>query len=167
MNMKYFYLIAFVLSVTCENCKEQTTSPVFQSNLQLEFVGGLIGADLMPIPILPDTIPIPSDPFGCRLVLVVKNTSQTETLGNIHIKQANVYLTSTNQEVGTWSISTSWDGRLEPGASDTVTLTKSDGSASNLLDLCDRFLYLSLSIQIGSIKQTTFKSDSIYVHCVY
>jgi hypothetical protein len=164
--MKYLYIIAFILLVSGESCKEHITSPLTQSNLQLNFVQGSIGANLMPI-ILPDTIPIPSDPFGCRLVLVAKNTSQTNTLSNIQIKQANVYLSSANQEVGTWFFSTSWDGWLEPGASDTVTLTKSDGSTSNLLDLCDRFLYLSLNIQIGSNKQTTFKSDSIGVLCVY
>jgi hypothetical protein len=85
MSMKYFYIIAFILLVLCESCKEQITSPLTQSSLQLNFVQGSIGADRMPIAILPGTIPIPSDPFGCRLALVAKNTSQTNTLSNIQI----------------------------------------------------------------------------------
>jgi hypothetical protein len=152
-----------MLSQLFYGCKNQTTSPSSGSDLQISFVSGIAGGDFMPV-IVPDSTSL-SSPLGCKIVLLVKNINKDKIVEGLSIQRGEVYLSSTNAKIDTYSFSTNWNGRLEPNYSDTVccTMTKSENSAS----VCGKTIYVNLFVQKDSTNVVTFKTNDIPVQCVY
>ncbi|MCK9212078.1 MAG: hypothetical protein M0P61_14650 [Ignavibacteriaceae bacterium] len=140
-------------------CKDKVTSPPSLDNLHVSFVSGFIGADLMPI--------IEPDPIDCRIIIVAENSSRTDVLNNLTVGQADVFLNSNNQRLGTIKFSTSWDGRLNPLERDTISLTKVVEQTSPFSPQCNKTVYINLVIQNGEKSFVTIKTDSIGFTCVY
>jgi hypothetical protein len=161
MNSMCFINIAFLLILSLVGCKEQPTSPVSQNILQLDFVSGSISANFMP-PLPLDTI---WDQYVCELVIVAKNSSQTDSLNGIQIKQADVFISSTNQRLGTWNFFTRWDGKLGPNEKDTIKLRKVSGRLASRYGACYNFVYLNFIVNKDANHQIKYKSDSIFVSC--
>ena len=140
-------------------CKDKVTSPPARDNFHVSFVSGFIGADLMPI--------IGPDPIDCRIIIVAENSSRTDVLNNLTVGQADVFLNSNNQRLGTIKFSTSWDGRLNPLERDTISLTKVVEQTQPFSPQCNKHIYLNLVIQSGEKNFTIIKTDSIGFTCVY
>jgi hypothetical protein len=144
-------------------CKNQTTSPSSESDLQISFISGTAGGDFMPI-IVPDSTNLPN-PLQCKIVLVIKNINNDKIFEGLSIQQGEVYLSTTNTKIDTYNFSTNWSGRLAPNNSDTVccTMTKSENSAS----VCGKTIYVNIFVQKDSTNVITFKTNDIHVQCVY
>jgi hypothetical protein len=157
--IKNVVMLAFAVYLTISGCNSQISPPENFDDLQLVFVSGSIGANLMPI--------TPPDPISCQIVLVVTNKNQTESLNNISIDQADVYLNSTNEKLGTISFTTDWNGKLGPAASDTVRLNKITNSVSVFTPPCGKYVYLNLFVRGNVFTPVSFKTDSLHFGCVY
>ncbi len=158
--LRTIFLIGFIFTfqLFC-GCKDKVTSPPTLDNLRVSFVGGFIGANLMPI--------IGPDPIDCRIIIVAENSSRTDVLTNLTIRQADVFLNSNNQKLGTIKFTTSWDGRLNPLERDTISLTKVVEQTPPFSPQCNKNVYLNLVIQNGEKSFVTIKTDSIGFMCVY
>ena len=159
MRPSFIFFIAVVVSQLVVGCKNSPTSPGSLENLQLTFLQGSIGADLMPA--------VEPDPVSCYLQLLARNTSQTETLANVEIVQAEVFLKSSGEKIGSFSLSTTWDGNLAPGEQDTVVLLKSPSVKVPFQSPCYQGVYLNLEVRSDLSAFTTFKIDSLIFGCVY
>jgi hypothetical protein len=154
------YIVASVLIVQLfSSCKDQTTSPESFDDLHFSFVSGSIGANLMPS--------VPPDPIGCQIILLAENKNQTNTISNLSIPQADVFLDSSDQRLGTITFTTNWDGRLGPMERDTVYLTKIISQTSLFSPQCNKYVYLKLLVQNDFKNSITFKTDSLFFGCVY
>jgi|GEM_PF-5908547 len=154
------YIVVFILIVQLFfSCKDQTTSPESFDDLHLSFVSASIGANLMPN--------VPPDPIGCQIILLAENKNQTNIISNLSITQADVYLVSSDQRLGTITFTSDWDGRLEPMERDTVYLTKIIGQTSLFNIQCNKYVYLKLLVQNEFKNSNTFKTDSLFFGCVY
>jgi hypothetical protein len=157
--IKNVVMLAFAVYLTISGCNSQISPPENFDDLQLSFVSGSIGANLMPF--------IPPDPIRCDIVLVATNKNQTESLNNISIDRADVYLNSTNEKLGTISFSTDWDGKLAPAESDTVQLKKIINSFSVFEPPCGKYVHLNLFVGGNFITPISFETDSLRFGCVY
>jgi hypothetical protein len=155
----YFFMLAFAVYPAISGCKNQISPPENLDDLQLSFVSGSIGANLMPI--------TPPDPINCNIVLVVTNKNQTEPLNNISITQADVYLNSTNEKLGSIFFATDWDGKLGPAESDTVRLNKITNSVSVFTAPCGKYVHLNLFVRGDIFTPISFETDSLRFGCVY
>jgi hypothetical protein len=154
-----FFMLAFAVYFAISGCNSQISPPENLDDLQLVFVSGSIGANLMPI--------IPPDPIRCDIVLVATNKNQTEPLNNISISQADVYLNSSNEKLGTISFTTDWDGKLAPAESDTVRLNKITNQFSVFMPPCSQYVHLNLFVGGNFITPISFETDSLRFGCVY
>ncbi len=159
MTRNVFIIVSILISQLFSSCKDQSTTPELLGDLHLSFVGGSIGANLMPS--------VPPDPIGCQIILIAENKNQTKTLSNLSIPQADVFLNSSNQRLGTITFITIWDGQLGPMERDTVYLTKVISQTSLFSPQCNKYVYLNLLVQNNSKNSITFKTDSLFFGCVY
>ena len=162
VNLMKTITVSIVALVTFQlfcGCKDKVTSPPTLDNLNVSFVSGFIGANLMPI--------IGPDPIDCRIIIVAENSSRTEVLNNLTVRQADVFLNSNNQKLGTIKFTTSWDGKLNPLERDTISLTKVVEQTPPFSPQCNKHIYLNLVIQNGEKSFVTIKTDSIGFACVY
>lgn len=104
MKRNPFILSLILLTQVFFSCKDQSTTPDSLGDLHLRFVSGYIGANLMPS--------VPPDPIGCQIIIVAENASVTRTLSKLSAPQADVFLNSSNQKLGTITFTSSWDGQL-------------------------------------------------------
>jgi hypothetical protein len=148
--------LAAILSFQCKN---DTVSPNVLDNLETRFLSGYISADLMPV--------IPPDPIYCQLTLLAKNKSSSTSLSGLSMPQAEVFLDSTNQRLGTISFSTTWDGSLGPSEQDTVRLTKVVSQTSLFTPPCEEYVYLNLIIRDQSNVSITLRLDSLLFTCTH
>ena len=150
------FLIVCQLFVCCYN--PETPSATLE-DLSLRSLGGYIEANLMPV--------VPPDPITCQISLLVQNGNATETLIGVSIPQAEVYLDSANQRLGTISFSTTWDGRVGPNEQDTVHLTKVMSQTTLFAPPCTKSVYFNLVVRDQSNNSKTFKTESLLFTCVY
>jgi len=148
--------LAAILSFQCKN---DTVSPNVLDNLETRFLGGYISASLMPV--------IPPDPIYCQLTLLAKNKSSSTSLSGLSMPQAEVFLDSTNQRLGTISFSTTWDGSLGPSEQDTVRLTKVVSQTWLFTPPCEEYVYLNLIIRDQSNVSITLRIDSLLFTCTH
>jgi hypothetical protein len=157
--IKNVVMLAFAVYLTISGCNSQISPPENLDDLKLAVVSASIGANLMPI--------IPPDPIRCDIVLFFTNKNQTEALNNLSIAQADVYLNSTNEKLGTIFFTTDWDGKLGPAESDTVRLNKITNPVSVFTAPCGKYVYLNLFVRQNIFTSISFKTDSIRFGCVY
>jgi hypothetical protein len=156
--------LGFIVISNVFCCKDQTASPIQSTpyeNLQLNILEGSVNGDLMP--------PYLIDPIQCKLVLAVKNLSLNDTLVNLCMPYADVYLKGSNENVGRIQFHTKWDGILSPDECDTVRLDKGRNIPGTppFLPSCDNSTYLKLIIQCDSLIIMTYKIDSLKCYCDY
>jgi hypothetical protein len=160
MKTNISFLISLLISQLLFSCKDQPTSPESLDDLHLTFLSGYIWADLMP------AIP-PADPVVCQIIFVAENRNQTKALDNLSVPQADVFLNSSNQKLGTITFTTSWDGKLEPAELDTVRITRVVGQTSPFSVQCDKYVYLNIIVQNDPKNSIICKTDSLLFGCVY
>jgi hypothetical protein len=102
-----FFLIASQLFAHCDN---NETPPATLDDLSVRYLEGYIEANLMPV--------VPPDPIVCRITVLAQNSNPTETLSGLSLPQADVFLDSSNQRLGTITFGSSWDGQLGPNDQD-------------------------------------------------
>ena len=159
MKTSSSFLIAILLSQVFSSCKTQSTSPESLDDIHLTFISGHIGANLMPS--------IPPDPIGCEIIFVAENSNQAKEFSNLSVLQADVFLNSTNQQLGSITFETIWDGKLAPAERDTVRLTKVTSPSSPFNPQCSKYVYLNLVFQNASKNSIVLKTDSLLFGCVY
>jgi len=140
-------------------CQDQSTSPESLADLHLTFVSGSIGANLMPS--------VPPDPISCQITIVAENSSTSRTLSTLTASQADVFLHSSNEKLGTITFTSNWDGRLGPAERDTVYLTKVIGRTTLFNPQCGKYVYLNVMVKNSSGNSIIQKTDSIYFGCVH
>ena len=150
---------AFICGVVVTNCCREVTAPTVMDHLDVEYLSGSIAADLMPI--------VPPDPIIAQVELLVENTHSSQSLRDIEISQADVYLVAGNERLGQIEFASTWDGCLEPAEQDTVHLTKTQKEASPFNPPCTETVYLSLKIEHKSGAQTTVNTDVLPFNCWY
>ncbi len=159
MKIKNVFMLAFAFYFAFSGCNDQVLPPDNLNDLQLRIINASIGANLMPI--------TPPDPIRCVIVLAATNKNQTESLNNLSIAQADVYLNSNNKKLGSISFTTDWDGKLGPAESDTVRLSKITNSVSVFTSPCGEYVYLNLFVRQNIFTSISFKTDSMRFGCVY
>ncbi len=159
MRRNTFILSLILLTQVFFNCRDQSTTPESLDDLHLKFISGYIGANLMPS--------VPPDPIGCQIIIVAENASVTRTLSNLSAPQADVFLNSSNQKLGTITFTSSWDGQLGPSERDTVRLTKVISQTTLFSPQCGKYVYLNLVVQNDSKNSVTLETDSLSFGCVY
>jgi len=151
------YLV--VVSQLFVSCYNPETPSATLGDLSVRSLDGYIEANLMPV--------VPPDPITCQISLLVQNGNTTETLIGVSIPQAEVYLDSANQRLGTISFSTTWDGRVGPNEQDTVHLTKVMSQTTLFAPPCTKSVYFNLVVRDQSNNSKTFKTESLLFTCVY
>ena len=110
---------------------------------------------------------VPPDPIFCRIVLIARNKSFSESLSGLSISEAVVARVSSDERLGQIFFSTGWDGRMGPGEQDTVRLTKISGQLPVFSPPCGKYVYLNLLVRNGAGDLSIVKMDSLYFGCVY
>ena len=151
--------ILFITSFFLLACEEDLPQRSVLNDLEIQFLSGLIEANLGPV--------VPPDPIYCRIELLLINRNSEESLGGLNIPSAQVFIDSTNKLLGGFPFSTDWDGMLEPDDEDTVTLVKdSDILEERPFDPpCREFVYLELEVKNGSYEPKSFRTDSLFFTC--
>ena len=158
---KFFSFLTILFILSFSSCNNPVSPPETLNDLKLSFVSGSIWAGLMPY------VPPDPDPIACQIVLITENKNKTTPLKNISITQADVYLNSTNERLGTISFSTNWNGQLAPMQRDTVNFTKIKSYNTLSNTPCNKYIYLNLIVRKDFFNSITFKTDSLYFGCVY
>lgn len=128
-------------------------------NLDVRFLSGRIEANLMPV--------VPPDPITGEIVLLMENKSASDALSGLEIPQADVFLDSTDQRLGTITFSTDWDGRLAPAEQDTVRLTKVMAQSSPFDPPCGKDVYLKLTVIDALNNSKSFTTNILSFDCSY
>jgi len=158
-NKRVLALSLVLVSQVFVSCYNPETPSATLDDLSVRSLGGYIEADLMPV--------VPPDPITCQISLLVQNGNATETLIGVSIPQAEVYLDSANQRLGTISFSTTWDGRIGPNEQDTVHLTKIISQTPPFSPPCTKSVYFNLVVRDQSNNSKTIKTESLLFTCVY
>ncbi len=159
MKRIVFLISLILLTQIFLACKDESTSPDSLDGLHLQFVSGYIGANLMPS--------VPPDPIGCQIIILAENTNPARTLSKLSVLQADVFLNSSNQKLGTITFTSSWDGQLGPVERDTVRLTKVISQTTLFSPQCGKYVYLNVIVQNDSKTSISLKTDSLAFGCVY
>jgi hypothetical protein len=162
MALKSKEVLSSSVLIFCQvlvSCYNPETPSATLDDLSVRSLGGYIEADLMPV--------IPPDPITCQISLLVQNGNATETLNGVSIPQAEVYLDSANQRLGTINFSTTWDGRIGPNEQDTVHLTKVMSQTTLFAPPCTKSVYFNLVVRDQSNSSKTFRTESLLFTCVY
>lgn len=160
MSVKRFSapLIAILFLSACgENLPPPT--PATLDNLEIEYLRGGIGANLMP--------DIPPDPISCQVELLLTNRNPEESLTGLTIASGEVVLDSTHELLGEISFSTDWDGTLEPDEQDTVALVKDFLDESPFEPPCGEFVFLELRVENEEYEPKFFTTDTLFFTCLY
>lgn len=162
MALKSKEVLSSSVLIFCQvlvSCYNPETPSATLDDLSVRSLGGYIEADLMPV--------VPPDPITCQISLLVQNGNATETLNGVSIPQAEVYLDSANQRLGTINFSTTWDGRIGPNEQDTVHLTKVMSQTTLFAPPCTKSVYFNLVVRDQSNSSKTFRTESLLFTCVY
>ena len=151
--------ILFVTSFFLLACERDLPRSSALDDLEIQFLSGLIWANLGPV--------VPPDPIYCQIELLFINTSSEERLSGLKTPWAQVFLDSTNQLLGGFSLSTDWDDTLEPNDQNTVTLIKDVLEEHPFEPPCRKFVYLEIEVKNGAYEPKLFRTDSLLFTCVY
>jgi hypothetical protein len=127
----------------CEGSDNENNAMI--TDLVVQVLDGYIAADMMP--------PVPPDPITCELTLRVTNANSSQPLSGLSIPSAVVFLAQGSRELGTIGFETDWDGSLEAGEVDTVTVKKIEESKEVFAPPCQERVYLRLMI-VKTVVQT-------------
>ncbi len=156
----YAFRFAVVVTALFLRCNDVTVFPPDHfENLEIRVLGGTIGANLMPV--------VPADPVIARVDLLLKNSSRQTTFSDLKIEEADVFLDSSDTRLGSISFSTSWDGELKPGESDTVRLSKVMSPETLFTPPCRQYVRLILKVVCSLSYFVPVRSDSLLFSCVY
>jgi len=155
--MKYLPLI--LIGFFFIGCQEDQSQDFSLDDLQIQFLSGFMEANFMP--------EIPPDPIYCQINLQLRNTNSEESAHGLNIPQAKVFIDSTNQLLGEISLSTDWDGYMEPGEQDTVQLTKVVLEEAPFDPPCNAFVYLEIEVTDNVDQSKFFATDSLLFYCTY
>ncbi len=153
--------IILLAAISVAGCKTTVTMspPGSLHNLEVTTLSQEIGANLMPM--------VPPDPVFCRIVLVLRNISRTETISGVSIPQAVVLKGSSGEPLGDVFFASAWDGRLDPGERDTVRLVKLESSLQSVPAACNDYVALNLVVSRGAHETSTINLDRALFRCVY
>ena len=127
-------------------------------HLQLQFLGGFIYANLMPM--------IPPDPIDARVILLARNTS-SQSMTGLRVLKADVYLKSNDQRLGSIEFFSDWSGTISPNRQDTVVAQKVS-EATKLFDpACGSSVYLTIFVGTDSSNSKRVVADNLTFSCVY
>ena len=155
LRLFFIFIILAFLAQTFLACGDE----VSLDDLQFTFVDGYINANLAPV--------VPPDPISCKLVFHVENTSYTETISGLDIKEAEVFLIDTNQKLGDIDLTTTWDGMINPHEQVTVVLEKSVGQIAAFKPPCGQAVYINVVVRDISDRFTVLKVNSLMFMCSY
>jgi hypothetical protein len=160
--MKSRKMLCLPVLIVCQlftGCYNPETPSASLDDLSVQFLSAYIEANLMPV--------IPPDPITCQITLLVQNGNPTETMTGVSIPQAEVFLDSASQRLGTISFSTAWDGRIGPNEQDTVHLVKVMSQTTLFPPPCSKTVYFNLVVNDERNNSKTFKTESLLFTCVY
>lgn len=160
--MKSKKVLCLPVLIVCQHisgCYNPESPSASLDDLSVRFLNAYIEANLMPV--------VPPDPITCQITLLVENGNATETLTGVSIPQADVFLDSASQRLGTISFSTTWDGRLGPNEQDTVRLVKVMSQTALFPPPCSDSVYFNLVVNDERNNSKTFKTESLLFTCVY
>ena len=142
-------------------CSDLGSEPAIE-HLEVRYLSGYIFADMMPaIP------PLPDDRILCFADLLVRNSSAQRLSIQFRVLRADLRRYSTRSRLGTLYFSTSWDGMLDPFATDTVRLFKRELSDDFVQPECDASVYLDIELGESEHSLIRFATDPLTFHCVY
>jgi hypothetical protein len=154
-------LAAVALMAGAIACSDLGSEPTID-DLDVQYLSGAIVADMMPV--IP---PVPGDRIFCFIDLVVHNSSATRLDVTFRVMQAELRRSGTRARLGTLYFSTSWDGVLEPYATDTVRLLKRELSDDFHQPECDASVECDLEIGEAENLLIRLTTDSMTFNCVY
>lgn len=149
-----FIIIPFLIQIFF-SCSDEPSI----DDLEFTFINGYINANLGPV--------IPPDPISCQLEFNVKNTNFSETISNINIKDAEVYLIRSNQKLGDIDFITTWDGILNPREETTVVLEKPMGQNAPFESPCGQGVFINVIVREKSSDFIILKVDSLMFTCTH
>jgi hypothetical protein len=127
------------------------------AELTVQVLYGDIHADLMP--------PVPADPIVCSLTLRMMNNDADKPLSGLSIPTASVFLSRTSEELGTIGFRTDWDGLIEAGDVDTVTVTKIAESQEAFPPPCGESVFLRVKIVKTTVQTKQVSTPSYGFSC--
>ncbi|MFO7915289.1 MAG: hypothetical protein R6U43_06315 [Candidatus Krumholzibacteriales bacterium] len=117
-----------------------------------------ISANLMPM--------YPPDPIDCHATLAIDNSAGYR-LSGLSVPSAGVYLSEGDRYLGEFRFSSGWDGILEPGEVDTISVVKVQESSAIFEPPCGELLYLKILLDGGLFRTTRIKTGDSFFACVY
>ncbi len=135
-------------------CKKQVTS-FDQQNVEIKFIEGFVAVSLMP-----STPPIP-DPVFAQVTLLLKNKDATNPKTGIRIPQADIFLASNDEKLGSIRFTTEWDGTLLPAEQDTVQLDKIAETKPVVKVKRGENVYLRIKITLPNRKPIWFQTPAL------
>jgi hypothetical protein len=159
MVQRMLVCAALLLALACASCDVNSTLTGSLDDLEVSLAEGMIVSDQMPI--------VPPDPVTCTLTVLVRNTSSSSTTLGVYLPTAEVRRTSTGESLGTFAFSSDWDGRIAPGETDTVRLTKNRSVTPISPRPCGEYLDLILHVRNPSMSVKSVTFDSLTLYCVY
>ena len=157
-NKGFIFISITTMLLLLSNCKKEVTKPP-QEFLKIQFIEGYIAADLMPV--------IPPDPIICRITLTMENTNKSESLRDLSINFADVFLTTSDSLLGKIEFNSNWDGILNPAELDTIELVKVSESQPIFNPPCSQEVYLNIKIQCDCGSSDFYKTENLIFGCVY
>jgi len=156
--------LALTLFIVCAgalfpSCDQNSVRPTPLTSLDVKVVGGFVTANLMPI--------VEPDPLYCRLTLSVRNTSSDGSFYGLGVREGTVFLDADHATLGRFRFTSDWDGRLAPGETDTVHLTKLASSFSGFTPPCGARVGISFAVEDFARNALPVTADSLPVLCVY
>ncbi len=138
-------ILILLVSMGISGCDDDTPERSGLTDLQMEILEASAWADMMP-----------GDPsVNAQVQLAIENTSADRTLSDLDIPWVIVYLSSTDENIGTIQQSTAWEGVLHPGQRDTLELwfrntgefPLGDFTWTTIVNLCNEFVQLEVEVQ--------------------
>lgn len=108
----------------------------------------------------------PPDPISCDATLAIENSAGYR-LSGLSVPSAEVYLSEGDRYLGRFRFSCGWDGILEPGEVDTVSVVKIQENSSIFEPPCGELLYLNLLLDGGLFRKIRVKTGDSFAACVY
>jgi hypothetical protein len=149
-----FLIIGILVLGGCQSVEP----PPSLDNVDVNFIRGSIGANLMPI--------VPPDPIMCELVLVARNRSG-ESYSGLSVPGGEAFLGNDSTRLGQIEFANNWDGRLGPFEVDTIRLRKISAPTSSFLTPCGRTVFLRLSLMQTPLVIRQVVTEPMTFFCVY
>ena len=155
-------ILVLLVSPGISGCDDDPPERSGLTDLEMQILEASAWADIMP-----------GDPsVNAQVQLVIENTSADRTLSELDIPWAIVYLSSTDENIGTIQRSTGWEGILHPGQRDTLELwfrntgefPLGDFTWETIRNLCDKFVQLEVEVQSRN-EAAAVKSGGVLFPC--